>query len=162
MRLPSCSLLADSSVDNPCPTRATTSFVWCRGADGQDRAVPAAHGWKFTWVSRLATDFNDDAHVTMRRTPLDEYNLRQRTSSKSWAGSSSTRGATRLSVFWRDGDRVFHTYSAYERGLDHLMNIYNYLDLTHSARIDDKDPSSCNGRHHDRYPAPQRTDRGHR
>ena len=35
-----------------------------------------------------------------------------------------------LSVFVRDGDRVFHSYSAYQRGLDLLLNTYNLLDLT--------------------------------
>ena len=36
-----------------------------------------------------------------------------------------TRGEGGLSVFVRDGDRVFHSYSAYQRGLDLLLNTYN-------------------------------------
>jgi predicted dithiol-disulfide oxidoreductase (DUF899 family) len=39
-----------------------------------------------------------------------------------------------LSVFLRDGDRVFHTYSAYARGLDSLVGTYSYLDLTPLGR----------------------------
>jgi predicted dithiol-disulfide oxidoreductase (DUF899 family) len=35
-----------------------------------------------------------------------------------------------VSVFLREGDRVFHTYSAYGRGVDTLLGTYNYLDLT--------------------------------
>jgi predicted dithiol-disulfide oxidoreductase (DUF899 family) len=33
-----------------------------------------------------------------------------------------------LSVFLRDGDRLFHTYSTYTRGLDQFLNTYNFLD----------------------------------
>src|SRR6266702_1281204 len=39
-----------------------------------------------------------------------------------------------LSVFLRDGNRVFHTYSTYQRGLDHLLNTYNLLDLAPLGR----------------------------
>ena len=39
-----------------------------------------------------------------------------------------------LSVFLRDGDRVFHTYSAYARGVDNLGFISNFLDLTPLGR----------------------------
>jgi len=39
-----------------------------------------------------------------------------------------------LSVFVRDGERVFHSYSAYQRGLDLLLNTYNLLDLTPIGR----------------------------
>ena len=35
-----------------------------------------------------------------------------------------------LSGFLRDGDRVFHTYSTYQRGLDLFLNTYNFLDQT--------------------------------
>jgi predicted dithiol-disulfide oxidoreductase (DUF899 family) len=38
------------------------------------------------------------------------------------------------SVFLRDGDRVFHTYSSYARGGDLLLGTYNYLDLTPLGR----------------------------
>ncbi|WP_437942763.1 DUF899 family protein [Sorangium sp. So ce341] len=37
-------------------------------------------------------------------------------------------------VFLRDGDRVFHTYSTFARGLDHLYSPYNYVDLTPYGR----------------------------
>ena len=41
-----------------------------------------------------------------------------------------------LSVFLRTHDGVFHTYSTYARGLDGLVNTYNYLDLTPLGRQD--------------------------
>jgi predicted dithiol-disulfide oxidoreductase (DUF899 family) len=40
-----------------------------------------------------------------------------------------------VSVFYRDqSGRVFHTYSAYARGIDLLNAAYNYLDLTPRGR----------------------------
>jgi predicted dithiol-disulfide oxidoreductase (DUF899 family) len=53
------------------------------------------------------------------------------------------------SVFLREGDRVFHTYSAYGRGVDQLMNTYNWLDLTPLGR----QRHGTEFQHHDRYEA---------
>jgi predicted dithiol-disulfide oxidoreductase (DUF899 family) len=39
-----------------------------------------------------------------------------------------------LSVFLRDGDTVFHTYSTYARGLEQPGGTYYYLDLTPLGR----------------------------
>jgi predicted dithiol-disulfide oxidoreductase (DUF899 family) len=39
-----------------------------------------------------------------------------------------------ISVFLRDGDRVFHTYSTYARGLDSLGFTTTFLDLTPLGR----------------------------
>jgi predicted dithiol-disulfide oxidoreductase (DUF899 family) len=62
------------------------------------------------------------------------------------------------SVFLRDGDRVYHTYSTYGRGLDVLLNVHNYLDLTPFGRgegwggMPDLDGKGQDWlRHHDRY-----------
>ena len=53
----------------------------------------------------------------------------------------------------RNGD-VFHTYSAYARGLDILVGTYNFLDLTPRGRDEDNLPWSMAWvRHHDRYEA---------
>ena len=45
------------------------------------------------------------------------------------------------SVFLRDGNDVFHTYSAYARGLDRLFMPYNFLDLTVYGRQEDWEDS---------------------
>ena len=40
-----------------------------------------------------------------------------------------------ISVFYKDGTGdIFHTYSAYARGLDILVGTYNYLDLVPKGR----------------------------
>jgi predicted dithiol-disulfide oxidoreductase (DUF899 family) len=65
-----------------------------------------------------------------------------------------------LSVFLRDGDRVYHSYSTYGRGVDPLLNTYNLLDLTPFGRGEGWDGMPDLGgqgqgwlRHHDRYGA---------
>ena len=60
--------------------------------------------------------------------------------------------AARWIIFLRDGESVFHTYSAYQRGLDLLLNTYNFLDLTPFGRQDAEGPNPQAWiRHHDRY-----------
>ena len=39
-----------------------------------------------------------------------------------------------FSVFARRGDRVFHTYSCYSRGLDMLNGAYHLMDLVPKGR----------------------------
>lgn len=59
-----------------------------------------------------------------------------------------------LSVFLRDGDSVFHTYSTYARGLDPLLGAYTLLDLTPLGRQEDHEPQPMTWiRHHDKYRA---------
>ena len=64
-----------------------------------------------------------------------------------------------LSVFLREGDDVFHTYSTYARGGDLLIGTYNYLDLTPLGRQEDweEPPGRSDGKaqswlhRHDQY-----------
>ena len=42
-----------------------------------------------------------------------------------------------LSCFLREGDRVYHTYSTYGRGLEWPGGTYYYLDLTALGRQED-------------------------
>jgi predicted dithiol-disulfide oxidoreductase (DUF899 family) len=57
------------------------------------------------------------------------------------------REAPGISAFARENGIVYHTYSAYARGLDSLWGMYQWLDRAPLGR-------SENGawfRHHDRY-----------
>jgi predicted dithiol-disulfide oxidoreductase (DUF899 family) len=47
-----------------------------------------------------------------------------------------------ISVFYREGEQVFHTYSTYARGIDLLNTTYNYLDLTPKGRDEGSEPMS--------------------
>lgn len=78
-------------------------------------------GWQLPWYSAVSGDFNADFHAT------DE------------------RGA--LTVFLRDGDAVYHTYSAYDDEIDLHMLDYSYLDLTPLGLS----PGGPWPKHHDRY-----------
>ena len=42
-----------------------------------------------------------------------------------------------VSCFLRDGEQIFHTYSTYARGTDHLGSSYSLLDLTALGRQED-------------------------
>ena len=57
-----------------------------------------------------------------------------------------------VSVFYRDSEgSVFHTYSAYARGIDLVNTAYNYLDLTPRGRGEEGRAPQYWVRRHDRY-----------
>jgi predicted dithiol-disulfide oxidoreductase (DUF899 family) len=106
-------------------------------------------GWKFPWVSSYATDFNYDFHTSFTPEQMAEgkveYNFEL-------APFPSTE-APGISVFYKDRDgSIFHTYSAYARGTETVLNTYNYLDLVPKGRDEDKLPFTMSWvRHHDHY-----------
>jgi predicted dithiol-disulfide oxidoreductase (DUF899 family) len=110
-------------------------------------------GWTFRWLSSFDSDFNYDFHVTLDEAAgSDEYNYAKATAlvqaGKLWSAKGELPG---LSFFLRDGDSVFHTYSTYQRGLDLLLNTYNFLDLSPLGRQEEGDRTQAWIRHHDRY-----------
>lgn len=146
----SCSFVADNFQGSPAHLAARdVSFVAISRAPlAKLEAFKKRMGWTFRWLSSFETDFNYDYHVSFR--PEDqvegkvEYNYaRQEFSSSELPG---------VSVFFREGDEVFHTYSTYERGVDILIGTYNYLDLTPLGRDEDQLSFTMSWlRHHDRY-----------
>jgi predicted dithiol-disulfide oxidoreductase (DUF899 family) len=93
--------------------------------------------WTVPWYSSHGTDFNYDFHVTNDETVAPvEYNYKdQATLEQSEALQFYLKGDGQgVSVFLRDGDSVFHTYSAYGRGAEALLGTYHYLDLTPLGR----------------------------
>jgi predicted dithiol-disulfide oxidoreductase (DUF899 family) len=134
---------------------------WCRGGGG-GRDHRNRLGWTFPWFSSHGSEFNYDFHVTFDPsiTPV-EYNYRDYgelvRQNPSWEGyTGSEEGA---SAFLRQGDRVFHTYSCFGRGIDLLNGTYNWLDLTARGRQEDweQPPGRSTGpamswlRRHDKY-----------
>lgn len=71
-------------------------------------------GWDIPWYSAYETDFNQDFQV-----------------------SSEDGEAQGLSVFFRLGDDVYHTYSTYQRGVESLTDAYPLLDTTPYGRQED-------------------------
>jgi len=86
-------------------------------------------GWSFEWVSSLGNSFNRDFAVSFPDAAAragNNYNF----------GTIHFGGeeAPGISVFARDGDAIFHTYSTYARGLDMLNGTYHLLDLVPRGR----------------------------
>lgn len=138
-----------------------TSFVLVSRAP-LSRIEPfrARMGWMVPWVSSYGSDFNYDFHATVDEAVAPvEYNYRDRATLDRLGQTYHVRGEQHgMSVFLRDGDRVFHTYSTYGRGVDGLLGSYNLLDLTPFGRGEGWDGMPDLGglgmgwlRHHDRY-----------
>lgn len=120
-------------------------------------------GWDIPWYSSHDSDFNYDFHATLdeSRAPIF-YNYKTKAQLLRDNEPYFTSGEGHaLSTFLRDDNEVFHTYSTYARGVDHLLNTYNLLDLTALGRQEDWEdsppgwPQSKGGpawlRHHDKY-----------
>jgi predicted dithiol-disulfide oxidoreductase (DUF899 family) len=154
---PSCSYLADhfDGAITHLSQRDVTFVVVSRAPLAEIEAFKQRMGWRFNWVSSFGNEFNFDYHVSLpedRFGTESEYNYE-----KQEIGSDEMPGA---SVFAKDASgEVFHTYSAYARGLDILIGAYNWLDLTPKGRDEAELPWSMAWvRHHDRYDAAQSAD----
>jgi predicted dithiol-disulfide oxidoreductase (DUF899 family) len=153
----SCSHFMDNAAGSIVHLAARdTSFVVVSRAPLQkiDR-FKRRMGWDCQWVSSFASEFNHDFGVTLdpERSPY-EYNYTDAqtlvATGKIWFAKGELPG---ISVFVRDGDRVFHTYSAYQRGLDLPLNTYNFLDMTPLGRQEEDGRIQGWIRHHDKYSA---------
>jgi predicted dithiol-disulfide oxidoreductase (DUF899 family) len=88
-------------------------------------------GWTFDWVSSLGSDFNFDFSVSFTPEQVAAqaklYNF-----GTVPALMDELPGA---SVFAKDEDgAIYHTYSAYARGLDVMLGAHHYLDFTPNGR----------------------------
>ena len=146
---PSCSYVADNFAGAivHLTARDTSFAVISRAPLDKIERFKQRMGWTFPWLSSFGTDFNYDFGVT-----IDEghpvYNYASVSAQP--AGRPHKGEREGLSVFVREGDRVFHTYSTYQRGLDPLLNTYNLLDLTPLGRQEEAGIMSWL-RYHDQY-----------
>ena len=87
-------------------------------------------GWTFPWVSSASNSFNYDFHVSFSRRQIDageaHYNYGK--------GNAKIEELPGISVFARERDEVFHTYSTYARGLDPFNATYQLLDIVPKGR----------------------------
>lgn len=130
---PSCSFWADNfnGIVVHLNQRDVTMIAVSRAPYTKIDEYKKRMGWNFKWVSSYNTDFNFDYHVSFTPEELSEkkalynYDL-QDTHSPEREG---------VSVFYKDtAGHVFHTYSAYARGIDTLNVAYHYLDLVPKGR----------------------------
>ena len=147
---PSCSFWADSfnGIIVHLNHRDVTFAGISRAPLKKLNAFKKRMGWTFKWVSSGNSDFNYDYHVSFQaEVPKEklEYNYSQLS-----FDSSDLPG---VSVFCKDEKgNIFHTYSAYSRGIDVLNTAYNYLDLVPKGRDEDEFEFSMEWlRYHDRY-----------
>ncbi len=146
----SCSFLSDhfDATRVHLAHRDTTFAVVSRAPMPRIQAFQKRMGWKFHWVSAFGTDFNHDYGVSFTKDELAgevDYNY-----AKTRFNLSEAPG---LSVFYKDeAGEIFHTYSAYGRGLDPLIGTYQFLDLVPKGRDEDGLAFSMSWvRHHDKY-----------
>jgi len=102
-------------------------------------------GWEFPWLSSQGSDFNFDYHVSFKPGEKEgEYNYLE--------GPISLSELPGVSVFVREGGKIYHTYSAYARGLDMVNVAYHYMDLVPKGR--DEGPQGMGSWLHryDEYP----------
>jgi len=125
-------------------------------------------GWAFPWASSYSSDFNYDFGVSyteeQQRQGVVEYNFASRDFRPRLAEDGPVaefakavgtdvatflREAPGMSAFALEDGAVYHTYSAYARGLDGLWGMYQWLDRAPKGRNE-------NGiwwRRHDEYDA---------
>ena len=147
----SCSFLSDHSDGGNVHLahRDVTFVVVSRAPLTKLEAFKKRMGWRFKWVSSYANDFNFDYHVSFTKDEMAKGNVYYNYEMNKF----STEEAPGVSVFYKnDSGDIFHTYSAYARGLDLLVGTYNYLDLVPKGRDEAELPWSMAWvRHHDKY-----------
>jgi len=141
---PSCSAIADG-FDGSAVHLANHDVTLCavsRAPLAKLQAYKKRMGWSFPWASSFGSDFNYDfqaAHTTQEwHSGTIEYNFRptdvRGPGAEEMAASVGTdwptyrREGPGVSAFVLDNGVVYHTYSAYARGLDGLWGMYQWLD----------------------------------
>jgi predicted dithiol-disulfide oxidoreductase (DUF899 family) len=114
---PGCTRFTDNVPVNALPDLAATGVTWVTVSDmplDQIEAYKARRGWTLPFVSSRGTSF---------------------------AADCDAGGGFMLSVFLRDGDDVYRTYSTTQRGVDRLVFAHSVLDLTPYGRQEDWEDS---------------------
>lgn len=112
-------------------------------------------GWSFPWASAQRSNFNFDFDVSFTDESVANgasYNFRPLEGSKLDSANLPSE-APGMSAFALENGVVYHTYSAYARGLDGLWNMWQWLDRAPHGR-NEGDMSWF--RRHDQYEASYR------
>jgi predicted dithiol-disulfide oxidoreductase (DUF899 family) len=112
-------------------------------------------GWSFPWASAARSGFNFDFNVSFTEESVAEggsYNFRPL---EGWQlePKNLPHEGPGMSAFVLEDGTVYHTYSAYSRGLDGLWNMWQWLDRTPFGR---QEGDMSWFRRHDRYEASYR------
>ncbi len=110
----------------------------------------ARMGWSFPWVSSFGTDFNHDFGVAFTPESVADHTAVYNYGSTD-PGLQDREG---ISVFYKnEAGGIFHTYSAYARGIDMVNGAYQFLDLTPRGRDEPVGTPQFWVRRHDEYGA---------
>lgn len=144
---PSCTSGADEVSDGLVEhlhNRNTTLAYVSRAPLSKLRSYKERKGWTVPWYSSFGSEFNYDFHATLDEsvTPV-EYNYRTPAEHESAGSAGYVAGEQPLerhgySCFLREGERVFHTYSTYGRGVESVgWPAFRYMDVTALGRGED-------------------------
>lgn len=157
---PHCSFWADNfdKIIVHLNQRDTTMVAISRAPLAKLEAYKKRMGWSFKWLSSAGTDFNFDYQASFtpeelaKKKALYNYVMQD-------PGSSEREG---VSVFYKDAEGdLFHTYSAYARGIDMMNTAYHYLDIVPKGR-DEGGRGQYWVRRHDEYKPSLQTIQGGR
>jgi len=166
---PTCSSIADG-FDGSVIHLANHDVTLCavsRAPLAKLLEYRARMGWTFPWLSSFNSDFNYDFHVAHTRQEWEsgtvQYNFRTVdlrlpegeenpfvatiTSSVGTDWPTYRQEGPGMSAFAIDDGVVYHTYSAYERGIDVVWAMYQWLDRAPRGRNE----SGLWWRRHDEY-----------
>jgi len=164
---PSCSAIADGFDGSVVHliNHDVAFYAVSRAPLAQLQGYKRRMGWSFPWASSFDSDFNYDFHVSHTgeewRSGAVAYNYRtvdfrpaeQSPVAAEFGSSVGTDFATYrregpgMSAFALADGAVYHTYSAYERGIDGLWGMYQWLDRAPLGRNE----TSFWWRRHDEY-----------
>ena len=173
---PACSAIADGFNEFAVHLANHDVMLWAvsRAPLAKLQAYKRRMGWAFPWASSYGSDFNHHFQVgyseEQQQSGVGEYNFRtfdlrsaaeagtQRPHAE-WAATCGTDWATYtkeapgMSAFALEDGVVYHTYSAYARGLDGLWGMYQWLDRAPRGRNEARTPDAPLNwyRRHDEY-----------
>jgi predicted dithiol-disulfide oxidoreductase (DUF899 family) len=146
---PGCSFWADNfnGIDIHLAHRDITFLAIARAPLAKLEAYKKRMGWSFKWASSGESDFNYDFGVS-----FDPESAKSGTANYNYGtGVKIGEEMPGVSVFIKDQKgNIYHTYSAYSRGIDLLNGAYNYIDLTPKGRDEGNQIMSWL-RRHDQY-----------
>jgi predicted dithiol-disulfide oxidoreductase (DUF899 family) len=154
---PACSAIADGFNGFAVHLANHDVMLWAvsRAPLAKLQEYKRPMGWTFPWASSFGGDFNFDFDVSftpeqqregieynyVREEPLAEIPSRSTSDGSTlFAAMSGTDVATYtrerpgMSAFALEDGVVYHTYSAYARGLDGLWGMYQWLDRAPKGR----------------------------
>ncbi|HTZ81295.1 MAG TPA: DUF899 domain-containing protein [Stellaceae bacterium] len=153
---PSCSMIADGFNGFTEHLANHDVMLWAvsRAPLAKLRAYKQRMGWSFPWASSEGGDFNFDFNVSFteeqQRKGTIEYNYERGGHAMDvtpapapvagFAESCGTDALTYardrpgLSAFVLEGGALYHTYSAYSRGVDAVWGAYHWLDRAPKGR----------------------------